>query len=122
MNARHLALLVPLPFLSGCGDSGRQTADVVQAASKAAAETGQQLAEKVAELAHTTPEQAKQKLQELVDAAALELKQVRDSETARTVAAEVQSALEELGRLGLKLGEKLNLAGLQTTVVDLIER
>jgi hypothetical protein len=107
--------------LAACGD-GSKTADVVQAATRGAAEVGQQLAEKAAQLAQMTPEEAKAKLHEFVDAASRELKEIRDSETAQKVAAELQRLLDELAALAKKLGEKLDLAGLHQSVGELIER
>jgi polyhydroxyalkanoate synthesis regulator phasin len=121
MRTRSLLSTVLLA-LAGCGQSGQTTANVVQAASKGAAEIGKQLAEKAAALAQMTPEEAKAKLQELVDAAATELKEVRDSETAQKIASEVQKVFAQLQELGLKLSQKLNLAGLQQSVEELIER
>jgi len=117
-------ILLPtvLLALAGCGQSGQTTANVVQAATKGAAEIGQQLAKEAAALAHMTPEEAKAKLQELVDAAATELKAVRDSETAQKIATEVQAVLLQLEELGMKLSQKLNLAQLQQSVEELIER
>lgn len=117
-----LLLSTVLLALAGCGQSGQTTANVVQAAAKGAAEIGQQLAEKAAALAHMTPEEAKAKLQELVDAAATELQEVKDSETAQQIAAEVQKVLVQLEELGMKLSQKLNLASLQQSLEELIER
>jgi hypothetical protein len=113
-----LALLVPL---TACGD-GSKTADVVQAATRGAAELGQQLAEKTAELAHMAPEEAKAKLQGVLDAAGRELKEIKDSETAQKIAAELQLALDKLVELAKKLGQKIDLAGIKQSVVELIER
>lgn len=115
-------ILALLPFLAlGC-DDGSKTAQVVQAATKGAAEVGQQLAEKASALAGMTPEEAKGKLQELLDTAARELGEIRDSEAARRLAAEVQRILEQLGDLATRLGEKLDLAGLRTSIQELVQR
>lgn len=111
-------LLVPL---AACGD-GSKTADVVQAATKGAAEVGQQLAEMAAGLAEMAPEEAKSKLRELVDTAARELKEIRDSETAQKIVAELQRLLDQLVALAKKLGEKLDLAALQQSATELMER
>lgn len=113
-----LALLVPL---AACGD-GSKTADVVQAATRGAAELGQQLAEKTAELAAMAPEEAKLKLQGLLDATGRELKEIKDSETAQKIAAELEGALDKLVELAKKLGQKIDLAGMKQSVVELIER
>jgi len=107
--------------LAACGD-GSKTADVVQAATKGAAEVGQQLAESVAKLADMAPEEAKTKLRELVDAVGRELKEIKDSETAQRLAAELQRLLDQLVALAKKLGEKLDLAALEQSVGELIER
>lgn len=113
-----LALLVPL---AACGE-GSKTADVVQAATRGAAELGQQLAEKTAELAKMAPEEAKLKLQGLLDSAGRELREIKDSETAQKIASELQHALDKLVELAGKLGQKLDLAGMKQSVVELIER
>ena len=117
----RLAALLFLMSLAACGE-GSKTADVVQAATKGAAELGQQLAEKAARLAEMTPEEAKTKLREFMDAAGRELKEIRDSETAQRVAAELQKLLDQLVALAKKLGEKLDVAALQQSVSDLTER
>jgi len=119
MNRRTLCS-ISLLLLTGCGQTGEQTANVVQAATKGAAEVGQQLAAKAAELAHATPEVVKQKAQELLDLAALKLQEVKDSEMAHTAAIEIEKALDQLSEL--KQTMKLNLASLQVTVRDLIVR
>jgi len=95
---------------SACGESGEQAGQVVQAASKAAAETAQQMAEHL-DLAQLTPEVAKAKVQGLLDKAAVELAAVKNSATA-----------EKLGQLRQNLGQKLDLQALQKTLLDLIER
>jgi len=68
------------------------------------------------------PEEAKAKLGEFMDAASRELKEIRDSETAQKVAAELQKLLDQLVALAKKLGEKLDVAALQQSVTDLTER
>ncbi|HEX6885406.1 MAG TPA: hypothetical protein VF530_18670 [Planctomycetota bacterium] len=116
------ALALPLPLLLGaCGD-GQQTADVVQAATRGVAEAGQQLAQKAAELADMAPAEAKLKLQGLLDTAALQMQELRDSETTRRVVAEVERALDKLVELARKLGEELDLAALKASVVELVDR
>ncbi len=120
-NRLQLSVLTTL-LLGACGDGGRDTADVVQAATKGLAEAGQQLAEKTAELAHTTPEQARAKLQGLIDAAARSFEEIKDSETAQKVAANVEKALDVIVALGVKLGQELHLAELQTAVERQFER
>jgi uncharacterized Ntn-hydrolase superfamily protein len=119
---RRLLLSSVLLALAACGESGTQAANVVQAATRGAAEAGQQLAEKAAELAVLTPEEAKHKLQELVDLAASELRAVKDSETAQRVAAEIQRVLEQLGVFAARISEKLNVAGIQDALEDLLQR
>jgi hypothetical protein len=119
--AASSVLALPL-ILAGCGPSGEKTANIVQAATRTAAEAGQQLAEKAAELARVAPEEARAKLGEWMDAAANELKEIRDSETAQRVAVEVERALGKLVELAKTLGEKLDLEGLKATVAELIER
>jgi len=106
--------------LAACGQTS--TSDVVQAATKSATEIGQQLAEKAARLAEMTPEEAKAKLQEFLDAASRELKEIKDSETAQRVAAELQHLLDQLVALAKKLGQKLDLAALQQAVGEMVER
>ena len=120
-QARWMLLLTAALPLAACGE-GSKTADVVQAATKGAAEVGQQLAEKAAELVKLAPEEAKTKLQGLVETASRELKEIKDSEAAQRLAADVQRVLEKLVELGKKLGQKLDLAGMKATVVELIER
>ena len=115
-------MLLPILMLAGCGESGEATQNVVQAATHAAAETGQQLAQKAAELAQTAPEAARAKMQEFVDLAVSEFEAAKDSETAKKVAAEVDAALAKLAELRTTLTTKLNLAGLETKVGELIER
>jgi hypothetical protein len=117
LSASILASLL----LPACGD-GARTAEVVQAATRGVAEAGQQLAQKAAELADMTPAEAKLKLQGLLDTAAVELSELRDSETARRVVAEVERALDTLVELARKLGEELDLAALKASVVELVER
>src|SRR5262245_13762508 len=117
----HASLALALLLLPACGD-GSKTADVVQAATRTAAEAGQQLAQKVAELAEMTPAEAKVKLQGLLDVAATELKAIRDSEAAQRFAAELERLLDKLLELARKLGEELDLAALKSSVVDLVER
>lgn len=119
---RTFLLASVLLALAGCGESGAKTASVVQAATRGAAEAGQQLAEKAAELAGLTPEEARGKLQELLDVAAQELRAVRDSETAQRVVAEIQRVLEQLGVFAARVSQKLNVAGLQVTIEDLIQK
>ena len=114
------AALLLLP-LAACGD-GSKTAEVVQAATRGAAEVGQQLAEKAAQLAQMAPEEAKTKLRELVDAAGRELQAIKDSETAQRLVAELQHLLDKLVELAKKLGEKLDLASLQTSAAEMAER
>jgi len=115
-----LLLLFLIP-LAACGD-GSKTADVVQAATRGAAEVGQELGQMAARLAEMAPEEAKTKLRELVDAAARELKEIRDSETAQKIAAELQRLLDQLVALARKLGEKLDLAALQQSAAEMAER
>jgi hypothetical protein len=117
----RLSAALLLLSLAACGD-GSKTADVVQAATRGAAEVGQHLAEKVAQLAQMTPEEAKTKLRELVDAASRELKEIRDSETAQRVVAELQRLLDKLVELARKLGEKLDLASLHQSASEMAER
>jgi F0F1-type ATP synthase membrane subunit b/b' len=107
--------------LAGCGD-GSRTADVVEAATRGAAEMGQQLAEKAAQLADMTPAEAKAKLQGVLDAAARELKEIKDSETAQIVIAHIEQAFDTLVELAKKLGEKLDLAGMKASVTEMVER
>lgn len=111
---------LPLVLVASCGESGDKAKAVVQAATKAAAEGGQQLAAKAAELARLAPEEAGAKLREFVDLAARELDEIKDSETAKAVAAEVESALAKLAELKTSL--KINLASLQVKVDELIEK
>ena len=121
MRPHRLSTALLLLSLVACGD-GSKTADVVQAAAKGAAEVGQQLGEMAARVAEMAPEEAKTKLRELVDAAGRELREIRDSETARKVAAELQHLLDKLVELAKKLGEKLDLASLQTSAAEMAER
>jgi ABC-type Fe3+/spermidine/putrescine transport system ATPase subunit len=108
--------------LTACEPAGSKTADVVQAATRAASEVGQQLAEKAAALAQVTPEEARAKFQEFVDAAAGALAEVRDSETAQRIAAEVERGLAQLGALKASLLPKLELTQLQEKLRALVER
>ncbi len=117
----HLFAFALLAPLAACGD-GSKTADVVQAATRGAAELGQQLAEKTAELAHMAPGEAKLKLQGVLDTAGRELKEIKDSETAQKIAAELQLWLDKFVELAKQLGQKLDLAGMKQSVVELIER
>lgn len=116
----RFALPLALFLLPGCGD-GSKTADVVQAATRGVAEAGQQLAEKAAQLADLTPAEAKAKLQGLLDAAAAELREIKDSETAQRIVAEVERAFDTLVELARKLGEKVDLAGLKASVAEMFE-
>lgn len=124
MKLRSTAVLLSVLVLplAACGESGQETSNIVQAATKGAAEVGQQIADKTAELARTTPEQAKAKFQEWVDVAARELEAIKDSETAQKLVAKLQEALDQLASLARKLGQKLDLAGLQTKVDEQITR
>ncbi len=117
-----LNLCLSAVLLGACGQSGEQTAHTVQAATKAAAEAGQQLAEKAAEIAQMAPEQAKLEFQQLVDASAKAFEEVKDSQAVQNVADEVKRALEQLSTLKATLGPKLNLASLQAKVTELIEK
>ena len=112
--------LASLFLLSGCGD-GSKTADVVQAATRGAAEAGQQLAEMAAELADLTPAEAKAKLQGFLDVAAAELKAIKDSETAQLLVAEIERLFDKLVELARKLGQELDLAGFKASVAERIE-
>lgn len=109
-------------LLAGCGPSGEKTANVVQAATRAASEAGQQIGQLAAELAQAAPEQVKVKAQEFVDLAKREFEAAKDSETVQRVAEQVRLALEKLAQLRSSLTAKLDLAGLQTTVEGQIER
>src|SRR5687767_15201294 len=91
-------LPLALVLLPGCGE-GSKTADVVQAATRGVAEAGQQLAQKAAELADMTPAEARTKLQGVMDLAATELREIKDSETAQRVIAEVERAFDKLVEL-----------------------
>ena len=114
--------LALLPLLAGCGRGSQGTVGAVQAATRAATETTAELSRAIIALAHSTPDAVQRELQGLLDAAARELKEVQDSETARRIADDVQRALVELGRLGQRIGEKLDLADLQRNVEHLIQR
>jgi hypothetical protein len=116
-----LASVLAVPLLSACGE-GSKTADVVQAATRGMAEAGQELAAKAAALAELTPEEAKAKLQGLLDSAAVQLKEIKDSETAQRIVAEVERAFDVLVELARKLGEQLDIQGLKASVVELVER
>jgi hypothetical protein len=114
-------LAIPLT-LTACGEAGSKAADVVQAATKGAVEIGQELANAAAELAQLAPEEARAKLQGVLDAAADKLKEVRDSQTAQRIAAELERGLQELIELAKKLGQALNLEQLETALAELVQR
>jgi sugar-specific transcriptional regulator TrmB len=119
----YLSTILFLAWIpAACGESGSKTADVVQAATRSAAEVGRELGEMAARLAEMAPEEAKTRLRELVDAAARELEAVKDSETAQKIAAELQRLLDQLVALAKKLGEKLDLAAIQQSATELAER
>jgi len=120
-NFRILLALVPALVLPACGE-GQSASDVVHAAAQGAAEAGQKLADKASEITGVSAEEAKQKLQEFVDLAARELREVRDSESARRLAEEIQGLLEQLGVFARKMGETLHVGGLMESLEDLIER
>jgi len=114
--------------LTACG-SGEENAKVVRAATKAAGELGEQVAEKAAvlaqkagELAQLKGEEARVKAQELVDAAAHELAEARDSQTVQRAAAEIDEALVAGAEFMRALGAKLELAKLRQALEDLVER
>jgi len=121
--------LVPLVLLVACGGDGSDNAGVVQAATKGAAELGEQLvdkagvlAQKATEIAELKGEEARVKTQELFDAAAAELAEARDSETVKNAAAELDQALLKLTELVRALGAKLDLAKLRQSLDGLVER
>jgi hypothetical protein len=120
LDSRLPALLLLLS-LAACGD-GSKTADVVQAATRGAAELGQQLAEKTAQLAEMAPEEARTKLRELLEATGRTLREIRDSETAQKVLAELERLLDQLVALARKLGERIDLASLQQSASEMAER
>jgi hypothetical protein len=117
----RLSAALALLSLAACGD-GSKTADVVQAATRGAAELGQQLAETTAQLAQMAPEEARTKLRELLDATGRTLREIRDSETAQKVLAELERLLDQLVALARKLGEKIDLASLQQSASEMAER
>ena len=127
MKARvALPLLV---FLGACGGNSQETAGVVQAATKAAGELGEQVAEKAtvlaqkaAEAAALKGEQARVKLQELVDEASLELAAARDSEAVQAALLELDQALVQLAELVKALGAKLDLERLRLALGEALER
>lgn len=121
-------MLGSLAFLSACG-SGEDNASVVQAATKAAGELGEQVAEKAtvlaqkaAEAAALKGEEARVKLQELVDEASLELAAARDSETVQAALVELDQALVQLAELVKALGAKLDLERLRLALGEALER
>jgi outer membrane murein-binding lipoprotein Lpp len=115
-------LLGSLLVLCGCGESGERAAGVVQAAGKAAGESMQELGAKIAQLSQTAPEEARARAQELFDDAARELQEVEDSETARRIAEELEAFVDKLGELRTTIASKVNVAKLQQSVEDLIQR
>jgi uncharacterized protein YicC (UPF0701 family) len=121
MRVTPLALAL-VPLLAGCGESGQRAAHVVEAAAKDAVEAGKELADQAAELARLAPEEARTRLQGLIDASARQLAALRDSETARKVVAEIERLLAKLIELKDQLGSKLDLAGLQTSAGELVQR
>ena len=125
---RASLVLGSLAFLSACG-SGEDNASVVQAATKAAGELGEQVAEKAtvlaqkaAEAAALKGEEARVKLQELVDEASLELAAARDSETVQAALVELDQALVQLAELVKALGAKLDLERLRLALGEALER
>lgn len=127
MKKTLVGLVVGTLFVA-CG-SGEESAGVVQAATKAAGELGEQVAEKAtvlaqkaAELAAAKGEEASLKAQELVDAAALELAAARDSETVRQAVSDIDQALAQGAEFLKALGAKLDLQKLRTTLDEIVER
>jgi len=125
---RASLVLGSLAFLAACG-SGEDNASVVQAATKAAGELGEQVAEqasvlaqKAAEAAALKGEEARVKLQELVDEAAAELAEARDSETVQTAMIELDRALVQLAELVRALGAKLDLERVRQALNGSLER
>jgi nitrate/nitrite-specific signal transduction histidine kinase len=82
----------------------------------------QELGAKIAELSQTAPEEARARAQELFDDAATELQEVKDSETAQRIATELEAFVDKLGELRTTIASKLNVAKLQQSVEDLIQR
>jgi len=123
MTSRTLVLgaLLSIGLGPACGEAGAKTAQVVEAASKSTAESLRKAVEEL-ELDQLTPELAKAKVQEVIDLAARELAEVRDSAAVERVGQELQSVLDELSQLKQSIVPKLNLATLQKTILDLIER
>lgn len=122
MKPQTCALVVSVLLLGGCGDAGDKAAGIVQAAGKAAGESMQELGAKIAELSQTAPEEARRQTQALLDEAARELQEVRDSETARRIAEELDAFIAKLGELRQSLATKVNVAKVQQAVEDLIQR
>jgi hypothetical protein len=127
---KNVALvLVPLAFLVACGGDGSVNADVVQAATKGAGELGEQLAEKAgilarkaAEAAALKGEEARVKIQELVDLAAVELAAARDSKTVESAVLEVDQALAQLSEFVAQLALELDWTRVRQALADLAER
>jgi len=121
---RRARWLLPLPLLllslPGCDQA--RTNEVVQAAARKAAEAGEALTAKAEELTGMSREEARAKVQELLDVAADELREVRDSETAQRLVAEVQEVLQTLGVFAQRVAQKLNLAALEETLDELLTR
>jgi len=115
-----LATILALIPLTACGRE--DAARAVQAATRDAVELGQKLADRAAELARTSPETARAKAQELMDVAARELGELRDSETARQMATQLGSALERLDALGRSVWDQVDLSAVRQAIAELIER
>jgi polyhydroxyalkanoate synthesis regulator phasin len=111
-----------LVLLTACGESGAKVAGVVQAAGKSLGESMQSLGADISELAATAPEEARARTQALLDEAAAQMKEVEDSETVQRISEELGAFVDKLGTLRQSIATKVNVAQLQQTVEDLIQR
>ena len=121
MQRRSLASLLLALVISSCGDSSQSTADVVQAASKAAADSIQHAIESL-DLSQMTPEAAKAKVQELLDRAGQALAEAKDSEMVQQAIAVLEALLDRLKQLGHSLAANEDVQRLQAGVQEQIQR
>jgi hypothetical protein len=121
MNRPALLSLALVLLASGCDEASRKASNVVEAASQATAD-GLARAAQALEEAGITPEAARATAQQLVDRAAEELREVRESETAARILAVVDGVLTRVGELGEGVADALELDALGLRLRELSER
>jgi hypothetical protein len=110
-----VSFVLGLALAAGCGEAGEKGAGMVEAASKKASETYD-------DLSKLTPEAAKEKVTSLVDQATTKLSTIKDAASAENVQKEISPLLDQLSQLKTSLGSNLDLSSLEKAVKDVIAK